>query len=63
MASEAYFEASVAMANGLEKSGRWRTRRERKSLLSSSKDCWQVRVQSHWLSFFVRSSRGRVMVE
>ena len=36
---EAYFEASVAMAKGLAKSGRWRTGRERKSLFSASKDC------------------------
>ena len=39
MAPEAYFEASVAMAKGLAKSGRWRMGRERKRLFSSLKDC------------------------
>ena len=39
MALKAYFEASVAMVKGLEKSGRWRTGCERKSLFSLSKDC------------------------
>ena len=38
MAPEAYFEVSVAMMKGLEKSGRWRTGCERKSSFSSLKD-------------------------
>ena len=39
IAPEAYFEVSVAMAKGLEKSERWRTGQERKSYFNSSKDC------------------------
>ena len=39
MVPEVYFEASVAMAKGLVKSGRWRTGHDRKSFFSSLKDC------------------------
>ena len=39
MAPEAYFEALVVITKGLEKSGRWRTGYDRKSLFSSLKDC------------------------
>ena len=60
---EVYFEASVAMVNSFEKSGRSRMGQERKSFLSSSKDYWQVGVQSQQLSFLVRLSRGQVTVE
>ena len=63
IAPEAYFEVSVAMANSLEKSGRWRMEQERKSFLSLLKDCWQAGVQSHQLSFLVRSRRGQATVE
>ena len=58
MAPEVYLETSVAMAKGLEKSGRWRMGQERKSFFSESNDCWQVGVQSQRLSFFVKSRRG-----
>ena len=61
--SNVYLEVSVAIANGLEKSGRWRTGHDRKSCFSSSKDCWHMRVQSHQLSYLVRSRRGWVTVE
>ena len=51
IASKAYLEASVAMAKGLEKSGRWRTKHDRKSFFSKSNNCWQAEVQSQRLSF------------
>ena len=38
MASEAYFETSVAMVKGFVKSGRWRTGQDRKSFFSPLKD-------------------------
>ena len=38
MVPEAYFEALVVMAKGLEKSERWRTGHDRKSFFSSLKD-------------------------
>ena len=38
MAPEAYFEASVAMTKDLEKSGRWRTGRDKKSFFKSLND-------------------------
>ena len=63
MASEAYFEALVATAKGFEKLRRWRMGQERKSFFNSSKDCWQVEVQSQQVSFLVRSRRGWATVE
>ena len=63
MAPEAYFEVSVVMAKGLEKSGGWRTGRNRKSFFSELNNCWQVEVQSQQLSFLMRSRRRQVTVE
>ena len=53
----------MAMAKGLEKSGRWRMGRDRKSFFKSLNDCWQAGVQSHQLSILVRSRSGQAAVE
>ena len=58
MVLKAYFEVSVAMVKGLEKSERWRTRHDRMSFFSKSNDCWQAGIQFQQLSFLVRSGRG-----
>ena len=58
MVSEAYLEASVVMVKGLEKSGRHRMGHDRKSFFKLLNDCWQAGVQSHQLSYLVRSRRG-----
>ena len=39
MVLEAYLEASMAIAKGLAKSGRWRTGCDRKSFFSELNDC------------------------
>ena len=59
----AYFEASVAIANGLVKSGSWRTGFDRNSCFKLLKDACVLAVQSQWWSFLVRSRRGQAMVE
>ena len=41
---EMYLEASVTMANGLKKLGRWRTGWERGRFFSKSNDYWQAGV-------------------
>ena len=56
-------EASVAMAKGAERSGRWRTGFDRKRDLRVLKDVWQVGVQFHWRFFLVRLIRGQATLE
>ena len=63
IAPKAYFEVSVAMANGLAKSGSWRIGFDRNSYFKLLKDACVSVVQSHWWSFLVRSRRGWAMVE
>ena len=59
MAFEAYFEASVVMANSLVKLGSWRTGFNRNSCFKLSKDTCVLAVQSHQWSFLMRSRRGQ----
>lgn len=54
----ASLEVSVAMVNGLFKSGRVRTGRLENSSFSWSKAFWQVGAHLHSLFFLVRSMRG-----
>ena len=63
MVSKAYFDVSVVIVKGLEESGRWRAGHDRKSFFKSLNNHWQAGVQSHQLSFLVRSRRGQVTVE
>ena len=58
MPPDMYFEVSVAMAEGLEVSGRWRTGLVRKQFFSLLKVFWQELFQFHEVSFLVKSRRG-----
>ena len=63
MPPDAYFAASVAMAKGLEVSGRWSTGLVRKQFFSLLKVFWQELFQFHGVSFLLRSRRGQAMLE
>ena len=60
---DAYLEASVVMAKGLEVSGRWRMGLVRKQFFSLLKAFWQELFQFHRVSFLVKLRRGRAMLE
>ena len=63
MAPEAYLEASVAMAKGAGRSGRWRTGFDRNRDLRVSKEVWQAGDQFQGKFFLVRSMRGQATLE
>ena len=63
MALEVSLDASVAIANGFEKSGSWRMGFDRNNCLRLSKDVCASGVQSQQWSFLVRLRRGRATVE
>ena len=63
MAHKAYFKVSVAIANGLAKSGSWRTGFDRNSYFKLLKDVCASVVQSHQWSFLVRLRRGWAIIE
>ena len=63
IAPEEYFEALVMIANGLVKSGSWRTGFDKNSHFKLLKDACVLAVQSQQWSFLVRSRMGWATVE
>ena len=63
MVLEAYFKASVVIANGLMKLGSWKMDLDRNNCFRLSKDACASVIQSQQWSFLIRSRRGWAMVE
>ena len=60
---EAYLEASIAIAKGAVRSGRWSTGFNRKRNLRVLNEVWHAGDQFQGRFFLVRSMRGWAMLE